>query len=403
MGKRVLLGVTGGIAAYKSPDLVRRLRERDFEVRVVMTAGAEQFLSPLSLQAVSGYAVRRSLFDLQAEAAMSHIELARWADMIVVAPASADFMAKLAAGLGDDLLSTLCLASEAPVVLAPAMNRQMWAHPATQTNRRTLLARGVRMLGPAEGSQACGEIGPGRMLEPADIAVRIDALHRPGAMAQLSVLVTAGPTQEAIDPVRFVSNHSSGKMGYAVAQAAEEAGANVTLISGPTALEPPPRVHTVQVVSAEEMHEGVMACATAHDIFIGAAAVADYRPAEPRQSKMKKEAAEISIPMRRTADILADVAALPARPFVVGFAAETEDLERHAREKLERKSLDLIAANRVGIPGSGFGSDDNALHVFWREGSMQLGLASKVEVARALIQLIADRYHAKNQAQDPGR
>jgi len=398
-GARIVLGVSGGIAAYKSADLVRRLREREYDVRVVMTAAACEFVTPLTLQAVSGHPVHRDLFDEAAEAAMGHIELARWADRVLVAPASADFMARLAHGLAGDLLATLCLATRAPVILAPAMNREMWAAAATCENRRLLLERGVRMVGPAEGNQACGEVGPGRMVEPALLVERVLALSGEGRLGGLSVLVTAGPTQEPIDPVRFVSNRSSGKMGYAVARAAAEEGAAVTLVSGPTALEPPSGATVVPVASAEDMYAEVMARARAHDIFIAAAAVADYRPLEVASHKIKKGSrAELVLEMRRTPDILAGVAALAERPFTVGFAAETEDLEDNARAKLERKSLDLIAANLVGVPESGFTAEQNALLVLWADGRAELPLAPKPELARALVEVVAERYRVAHPA-----
>ena len=396
--KRVVLGVTGGIAAYKSADLVRRLRERECEVRVVMTPAGREFVTPLTMQALSGNSVRTDLLDESAEAAMGHIELARWADVVLVAPASADFMARLVHGLADDLLSTLCLATAAPIVLAPAMNRQMWAASATQANRRTLLERGVILLGPGEGSQACGEVGPGRMLDPVDIADGLRALwgRAPvgGRLAGLQVLVTAGPTREALDPVRYISNRSSGKMGYAVARAAAEAGARVELVSGPTALAPPPGVMVVPVNSAAEMFEAVSDRVPHCDIFIAAAAVADYRPESAAAAKIKKRAERLDLSLVRTPDILGTVAALPQPPFSVGFAAETDELERNALEKLQRKGLDMIAANRVGLAGSGFDSDENALTVYWEEGRRELPRAAKTELARALVELVAERYHA---------
>ena len=397
-GTHILLGVSGGIAAYKSADLVRRLVERGFDVRVVMTRGAGEFVTPLTFQALSGHPVHRELFDEAPEAAMSHIELARWADMVVVAPASADFLSRLAHGAADDLLSTLCLATTAKVLVAPAMNQQMWASVATQTNVETLRERGVWLLGPAAGEQACGEIGAGRMVEPIDIADRVVALTSPGPLAALSVLVTAGPTREAIDPVRFLSNHSSGKMGYAVAQAAADAGASVTLVSGPTALAPPSGVVTVDVTSAREMHEQVMSHATASDIYIGAAAVVDYAPREVARQKIKKHRAALSLSFDRTTDILAHVAGLSDPPFTVGFAAETEDLESNAQNKLRAKSLDMIAANRVGGPDSGFGSDYNTIKLYWPGGGEELSYAPKVEIARGLIEIVASRYHAKHPA-----
>ncbi len=395
---KVVVGVSGGIAAYKSAELIRRLREKELEVRVVMTRAAREFITPLTLQALSGYPVRHDLFDEAAEAAMGHIELARWADVVLVAPASADFIAKLAHGFANDLLSTLCLATAARVIAVPAMNRQMWASGATQENCSTVLRRGVLLLGPAEGDQACGEVGPGRMLDPAEIVSRLAQLTGGGPMADLSVLVTAGPTQEAIDPVRYVSNHSSGKMGYAIAQAAADAGALVTLVSGPTGLGVPSGAHRMDVLSAEEMYRTVMALAPEQDIFIGAAAVADYRPDDVKTQKIKKTSEEMVLRLARNPDILAAVAALPHPPFTVGFAAETENLEQHAREKLEKKSLDLIAANQVNAPGIGFGSEDNALQLYWRGGSKELPRSPKPAIARELIQVVYDRYRAKNPA-----
>ncbi len=395
---KVVVGVTGGIAAYKSAELIRRLREKEFEVRVVMTRAAREFITPLTLQALSGYPVRHDLFDEAAEAAMGHIELARWADVVLVAPASADFIAKLAHGFANDLLSTLCLATAARVIAVPAMNRQMWASGATQENCSTVLRRGVLLLGPAEGDQACGEVGPGRMLDPVEIVSRLAQLTGGGPMADLSVLVTAGPTQEAIDPVRYVSNHSSGKMGYAIAQAAADAGALVTLVSGPTGLGVPSGARRMDVLSAEEMYRTVMALAPEQDIFIGAAAVADYRPDDVKTQKIKKTSEEMVLRLARNPDILAAVAALPHPPFTVGFAAETENLEQHAREKLEKKSLDLIAANQVNAPGIGFGSEDNALQLYWRGGSKELPRSPKPAIARELIQVVYDRYRAKNPA-----
>lgn len=394
----ILLGVTGGIAAYKSADLVRRLVERNFEVRVVMTRGACEFVTPLTFQALSGHPVHRELFDAAAEAAMGHIELARWADMVVVAPASADFLSKLTHGAGDDLLSTLCLATSAKVLVAPAMNQQMWAGLATQANVATLRERGVWFAGPAEGDQACGEIGAGRMVEPTDLATRLVALTSPGRLTELAVLVTAGPTQEAIDPVRYLSNHSSGKMGYALAEAAVDAGAAVTLVSGPTALTPPSGVVTIGVTSASEMHEQVMSHVSGSDIFIGAAAVADYAPNQISEQKIKKKTGALNISLGRTNDILADVSKLAHPPFTVGFAAETQDLELNAQKKLQAKSLDMIAANKVGQPGSGFGSDYNILKLYWPGGGKELTHAPKTEIARGLIEIVASRYHAKNPA-----
>lgn len=393
--KRIVLGVSGGIAAYKSAELVRRLREAGAEVRVVMTAGAARFITPLTLQALSGQPVRSELFDAGAEAAMGHIELARWADAVLIAPASANTLARFAHGLADDLLSTLCLATRAPLLAAPAMNQAMWDHPATRANLALLRERGVRILGPASGGQACGETGPGRMLEPHELVAEIAAVFETGALAGLRVLVTAGPTREAIDPVRFVSNRSSGKMGYAVAAAAAAAGARVVLVSGPVALAPPERVDCVRVETAAEMHAAVLARAADCDIFIGAAAVADYRPAAPAEQKLKKRTATLRLDLERTDDILAAVAALHPAPFTVGFAAETERLAEHARAKRMAKALDMIAANRVNVPGLGFDADDNALTLYWEGGECELPPASKTQLARALIAQIAARHAAK--------
>ncbi|NCF25838.1 MAG: bifunctional phosphopantothenoylcysteine decarboxylase/phosphopantothenate--cysteine ligase CoaBC [Gammaproteobacteria bacterium] len=400
--KRVLLGVSGGIAAYKSPDLVRRLRERGHEVRVVMTRGAQDFITPLSLQAVSGQAVHTTLLDEQAEAAMGHIELARWADVVLIAPATADIIARLAHGLADDLLTTLCLATEAPIVLAPAMNHRMWVALATQANIKTLTTRGVRLLGPGSGDQACGEVGEGRMLEPAQLAADLDArvLAGPGdtGLAGLGVLITAGPTREAIDPVRYISNHSSGKMGYAVAAAARAAGASVILVSGPSDLPVPPGVERVQVESAAQMRDAVLSRVDGCDIFIAAAAVADYRPANKSEQKIKKKASALEIALVRNPDILAEVAAGDHAPFTVGFAAETEKLEAHARDKLERKSLDMIAANTVAGANAGFGVDTNRLRVFWKDGEVDLGESLKTELAQQLVALVIERFREKHPA-----
>ncbi len=394
--KRILLGVTGSIAAYKAAELVRRLREGGAEVRVVLSAGGAEFVTPLTFQALSGNPVYSALLDTEAEAAMGHIELARWADAVVIAPASANLVARLAQGRADDLLAAVCLATEAPVAVAPAMNRQMWAKAATQDNLQTLRARGVRVFGPAEGDQACGETGPGRMLEAADIARHTAELFATGALAGLRVLVTAGPTQEAIDPVRYLSNRSSGRMGYAIAQAAAEAGARVTLVSGPTALATPPHVERIDVRSAQDMHAAVLGHATDADIFIATAAVADYRPVAPAGQKIKKTADTLSLELVRNPDILADVAALVDGPFTVGFAAETENLLEHARDKLARKGLDMIAANHVG-EGKGFEAEENALSIVDADGVTDLPQASKSQLARRLIALVAarfERHHA---------
>ncbi len=399
-GKRILLGVTGGIAAYKSAELVRRLRERGADVQVVMTAAAREFVGPLTFQALSGRPVRTDLWDSAAEAAMGHIELARWAEAVLVAPATADFIARLAQGRADDLLATLCLASAAPIAVAPAMNRLMWANAATVANIEKLRARGVQILGPAEGAQACGEVGEGRMLEPTELAERLEALlPAAGPLRGRRVLITAGPTRERIDPVRFISNRSSGKMGFAVAQAAREAGAEVVLVSGPVALPTPPGVRRVDVETAEAMHAAVEAEVASADIFISTAAVADYRPAHPSGQKIKKTSERLQLEMERTIDVLASVAARPNRPFVVGFAAETESVEHHARAKLVRKNLDMIAANEVSHT-KGFDCEDNHLIVLWREARRDLGAGPKIALARELVQLIANSYAEARQARE---
>lgn len=395
VNKRILLGVSGSIAAYKAAELVRRLHEAGAEVRVILTAGGAEFITPLTLQALSGNPVHSELLDREAEAAMGHIELARWADALVVAPASANLIARLAEGRADDLLSAVCLATEASVAVAPAMNRQMWLNPATQDNLQRLVARGVQRFGPAEGEQACGETGPGRLLEAEAIARLTADLFATGALAGRRVLVTAGPTQEAIDPVRYLSNRSSGKMGYAVAQAAAEAGAEVTLVSGPTALATPPRVERIDVRSAREMFEAVMARAADSDVFIASAAVADYRPAAAAEQKIKKDAETLVLELVRNPDILATVAAMDNAPFCVGFAAETEHVLEHARQKLQSKGLDMIAANLVG-DGLGFEAADNALSVIDADGVTELPTAPKQRLARQLISLIAAWLPAKD-------
>jgi phosphopantothenoylcysteine decarboxylase / phosphopantothenate---cysteine ligase len=391
-GKRILLGVTGGIAAYKSPDLVRRLKERGADVQVVMTEGAREFITSLTFQAVSGHEVRSDLWDRAAEAAMGHIELARWADLVLIAPASADFLAQLAGGMAGSLLSTVCLATSAPIAVAPAMNHLMWSNPATQSNVATLRSRGVHVIGPASGSQACGESGAGRMVEPAELAAEALALLPvQGPLAGRRVLITAGPTRERIDPVRFISNRSSGKMGYAVAQAAREAGAEVVLVSGPVNLAAPAGVRRICVESAAQMLDAVMAEVDAADLFIATAAVADYRPAKPADCKIKKVSDTLEVAMQRTVDILGTVAQRPERPFVVGFAAETDNVEAHARAKLERKNLDLIAANEVG-DCKVFDQDDNALVLLWQGGGRrELGAGPKTLLARRLIAFVAER------------
>ena len=391
-GQRILLGVSGGIAAYKSAELVRRLRDAGAEVRVVMTASALHFVGPTTFQALSGHPVRSSLWDEAAEAAMGHIELARWATRIVIAPATANVIARLAQGRANDLLSTLCLASEAPLTLAPAMNRVMWAHPATLANVATLQARGVELLGPAEGDQACGEVGAGRLLEPGQIVAALSAPSLPPLLAGRRVLVSAGPTFEDIDPVRFIGNRSSGKMGFAVAAAARAMGAEVTLVAGPVSLPTPAGVQRVDVRRAAQMREAVLSRLPGQDVYLGAAAVADYTPAETLPQKIKKSGETLTLTLVRTADVLAEVAAHPQRPrLVVGFAAETQDMEAYARDKLLRKGLDLIAANDVARAGQGFECDDNALSVFWRDGRHDIAHGPKSRVARDLMTLVAQR------------
>jgi phosphopantothenoylcysteine decarboxylase / phosphopantothenate---cysteine ligase len=396
-GKHILLGVTGGIAAYKAPDLVRRLRERGAAVQVVMTAGAREFVTPTTFQAVSGRTVRSDLWDAAAEAAMGHIELARWADVVLIAPASADFLARLAAGLADDLLTTLCLATAAPIAVAPAMNHLMWSNAATRANVATLAERGVQVFGPGEGDQACGETGEGRMLEPLDLAGRLQTLLLPadGPLAGRRVLVTAGPTRERIDPVRFISNRSSGRMGFAVAQAAREAGASVVLVAGPVSLSTPAGVTRIDVESAADMLTAVLRELPGTEVFISTAAVADYRPAHAAEQKIKKTTDTLDLARARTTDVLATVAARSERPFVVGFAAETESVEQNARTKLLKKNLDMIAANEVG-DDKAFDCDDNQLIVLSRSGRHDLPRAGKLTLARGLMALIAQELAARS-------
>ena len=392
-GKHILLGVTGGIAAYKSADLVRRLRERGAEVQVIMTDGAREFVTPMTFQALSGRPVRTDLWDPAAEASMGHIELARWADLVLIAPATADFLARLAAGRADDLLATTCLATAAPIALAPAMNQQMWANAATQANVALLKERGIHLFGPGSGDQACGEVGAGRMLEPGELAALADAkLTHSGVLSGRRVLITAGPTREPIDPVRFISNRSSGKMGFAVAQAAREAGAEVVMICGPVSLATPAGVRRVDVESAADMLVAVQAEVRRDDIFISTAAVADYRPAQAATQKIKKTEENLALQMARTTDIIGTVAASANRPaFVVGFAAETDTVEQNARSKMLRKNLDMIAANEVGHDKV-FDCADNELIVLWRNGRKLLPRNAKTQLARELIELIAAVY-----------
>jgi phosphopantothenoylcysteine decarboxylase/phosphopantothenate--cysteine ligase len=389
--KRILLGVTGGIAAYKSPELVRRLIERGAEVQVVMTAAATKFVSAVSFQAVSGRPTRSDLWDTAAEAAMGHIELARWAEVVLIAPASADIIARLASGRADDLLATLCLATEAPILLAPAMNRVMWANKATQANIETLISRGVRILGPASGNQACGEVGEGRMWEPDKLAQSLlEPPPNSGLLAGLNVLITAGPTRERLDPVRYLTNRSSGKMGFAVAAAAREAGAHVTMVAGPVQLPTPTGITRIDVESARDMHAAVHRHVAEADVFIAAAAVADFQPIAVAKQKIKKKGASVRLDLEPAPDIVKSVAEMEKRPFVVGFAAETNDVEDNARGKLKRKKLDMIAANQVG-DGIAFDCDDNALTVIWPGGKAEVARGPKIDVARELIALIAKR------------
>ena len=399
---RVLLGVSGGIAAYKAAELTRRLRDAGAEVRVVLTENAARFVAPLTFQALSGQPVRTGLWDEAAEAAMGHIELARWAQRILIVPASADLIARLAHGFADDLLTTLCLASSAPVAIAPAMNQQMWAHPATQDNIATLGARGVVVLGPAAGSQACGEFGPGRLLEADAIIAEVAALHGPKLLSGLKVLVSAGPTHEDIDPVRFIGNRSSGRMGFAVARAAAEQGAQVRLVAGPVHLPTPAGVERNDVRSARDMRAAVMQHIPQSDIFISAAAVGDYRPGETATHKIKKQGSSLTLTLNENPDILAEIGALKRRPLLVGFAAETDNLEKYARAKLARKNLDMIAANRVDN-GAGFDCADNELLLFWPGGSEHLGRDDKQVIARRLIARVAERYATRKRGPAPKR
>lgn len=402
--RRILLGVSGGIAAYKACELVRRLRDAGAQVRVALTANAARFVTPLTFQALSGQPVRADLWDEAAGMGMGHLELAHWAQQVLIAPASADIIARLAHGLANDLLTTLCLATTARLAIAPAMNHRMWLHPATQTNIDILRARGTQIFGPDDGPLAEGESGPGRLLEPQAIVaelIRLDGESREevpsmagklrGALAGLRVLINAGPTCEDIDPVRFLGNRSSGRMGFAVAQAAREAGAQVTLVAGPVALPTPEGVRRIDVRSAREMRDAVLVAVKDADIFIATAAVADWRPAQPSSRKIKKGAAAPTIALTENPDILAEVAGLNPRPFVIGFAAETEDLQRNARDKLARKHVDLIAANEVSAH-QGIDTQDNALHLFWKGGDEALPRADKRELAHALIARIAERY-----------
>jgi len=392
--KKIILGITGGIAAYKSAELTRRLKEQGADIRVVMTDGAKEFITPLTFQALSGNPVSDSLLDRDAEAAMGHIELARWADLVLIAPASADFLARLTHGFANDLLSTLCLATNAPIAAAPAMNQQMWRNPATQENALTLKQRGIHLLGPGSGEQACGETGPGRMLEPSELVTAVLHLFPNAApptekLSGKKVVITAGPTREALDPIRYISNHSSGKMGFALAKAALAAGAESVLIAGPVHLSTPEGVKRINTNTAQEMHTASLDMAGNADIFIATAAVADYRPETVAEQKIKKSADTMAIQLTRNPDIVAAVASLPDKPFTVGFAAETNDLISYAQGKLENKNLDLIVANDVTRSDIGFNSDQNAVTVISAEKHQNLERASKEAIAEQIINIIA--------------
>lgn len=395
--RRILLGISGGIAAYKSAELVRLLKRAGADVRVIMTSGAMEFMTPLTMQALSGNPVHHALLDPEAEAGMGHIELAKWADLILIAPASANLLSRLAQGMGNDLLTTVCLATDAPLCLAPAMNQAMWRDPMTQANVARLQKahnKKLTVIGPDAGEQACGDVGPGRMMEPELIATEVANMFESGALAGVSVVITAGPTREAIDPVRYISNHSSGKMGYALAAAARDAGARVTLISGPVNIPAPERVRMVNVTSALDMFNATKSELEHGQVFIASAAVADYRLASVAPQKVKKSTDTLTLELVKNPDIIAMVAAHVPHPFTVGFAAETQDVERYARGKLESKNLDIIIANDVSRSDIGFNSDDNAVSVFWPEGQQRFDTMNKHTLARELIALVADRYNA---------
>ncbi len=390
--KQILLGVTGGIAAYKSADLVRRLQDAGASVQVVMTPAAQEFITPLTMQALSGNPVHTQLLDPEAEAGMGHIQLARWADLVLIAPATADFIARLSQGMGNDLLTSICLATAAPIAIAPAMNQGMWHNQATQANLETLSKRKVSVFGPADGIQACGDIGAGRMLEPLQLVDAAASLFASGSLAGKKVVITAGPTREALDPVRYLSNYSSGKMGYALAQAAAEAGAETILISGPTQLPAPARVKRIEVISAEEMHRASLHAAQGCDLFIAAAAVADYRPAQIAVQKMKKDNSDtLTLALVKNPDIVASIASLNPKPFTVGFAAESENLLEYARVKLARKNLDMVVANNISDSTIGFNSDDNAVTLVEQNGATDISQRSKQQLARELIALFAQK------------
>ncbi|MDN2664919.1 bifunctional phosphopantothenoylcysteine decarboxylase/phosphopantothenate--cysteine ligase CoaBC [Psychromonas sp. 14N.309.X.WAT.B.A12] len=399
-GKKILLGVCGGIAAYKSAELTRRLMDQGAEVRIVMTASAKQFITPLTMQAVSGHVIYDDLLDPQAEAGMGHIELAKWADLILIAPATANAIARLRSGMADELLTTLCLATPSPIAIAPAMNQQMYLAPATQDNLSVLAERGVFIWGPGQGIQACGDIGPGRLLEVPELVTCCCEFFAPKdrSLAGVNIVITAGPTQEAIDPVRYISNHSSGKMGFSLANAAHSMGATVTVIAGPVNLTLPTAINRIDVKSAMDMHQAALASLASTDIFIACAAVADYRTEHIHTEKMKKQTDtdSITLTLVKNPDIIADVASAADRPFCVGFAAETSDVEAYAKGKLERKNLDLIAANDVSVGTQGFNSDNNALTVFAKNKRFDIGLTSKKEVAKQLLTIIAKEYQQRS-------
>lgn len=395
INRNILLGVSGGIAAYKSAELVRQLQAQGANIRVIMTRGAQEFIMPLTLQALSGNPVHTQLLDSEAELGMGHIELARWADVLLIAPATADLIARLANGRADDLLTTVALATAAPKLIAPAMNQQMWADPATANNIATLDKLGMFLVGPATGEQACGDVGLGRMEQPELIVERAAACFESGLLQGKRVIISAGPTREALDPVRYISNHSSGKMGFALARAAVDAGAKTVLVSGPVALETPDHVLRIDVESAEQMLEQCSEQCKDANIFIACAAVADYRPAQIEGQKIKKGAEHISLALVRNPDIVATIAGSMNRPFTVGFAAETNDIEAYARKKMAKKNLDMIVANDVSQRGIGFNSDDNEVSVIWPEGEKTLPLSRKEVIARQVIELIAQQINAR--------
>lgn len=390
--KKIVLGITGGIAAYKCAELVRRLKEHGCEVKVVMTDSAKHFITPLTMQAVSGEMVSDSLLDPSAEAAMGHIEFAKWADLILVAPATSNIIAKMAAGIADDLLTTLLLATPAQVAIAPAMNQQMYAHPATQANLTTLAERGVNIWGPGKGEQACGDVGAGRMLEPHELVELCTQTAKPQLLNGKTITITAGPTREALDPVRFISNHSSGKMGYALAQAALDLGAKVNLISGPVTITAPKEATLIKIESAEQLLNESLTHAVNSDVFIGCAAVADYRASQVATQKMKKQGDELTLTLTKNPDVIASVANLAKqRPYTVGFAAETQNVAEYAQGKLKNKNLDMICANDVSQIGVGFNSNDNALTLYWADSSRNLPLSSKADLALKVMTEIAQR------------